>query len=186
MRRVSPIAMMVRTVKATYTPTWDDYLALCDAYVLWKPKWRRARWIHWLLTALVALVSVWLLVGGTTTGDVVFGSLIAAGVVLILLMEFALIPFVRRRAYKRQRLAERVVDVSADESGLDIAQASARSHIEWAGIIRTDRFRHGTVIWLTGRQPFFVPDRGFQTTSDAVAFHAYTMEKIAGATSQTE
>lgn len=175
------------TFAGHYTISRDDFDAMCEARVLWKAAWRRPRWIHRVLTVGVIALGVFYIVSPSASGSVhpAIGGFCAGGGILVFLLEFIVVPFVRLRAYKRQGLAERVVAVRADESGLDIAQASARSHIDWPGVIRTDRFRHGTVIWLTGRQPFFVPDRAFDTPATATAFHDYAKEQIAGAQTET-
>ncbi|MEO1695243.1 MAG: YcxB family protein [Pseudomonadota bacterium] len=172
---------------ASYDVTWDDFVALCDAHTLWKAKWRRSRWVHWALTALIFGLGLFYLTAprlGQTNN--VLGAFLVAGALFLLLLEFVLVPWARKRSYARQELHNRTVKLVADPTGLHLAQTAATSHVAWSGFERADRFRHGTVIWLKGRQALFVPDRAFATPDGAAEFHAHAMEKIAGATSQTE
>ncbi|MEO0729446.1 MAG: YcxB family protein [Pseudomonadota bacterium] len=172
-------------ISGSFTATYADFLALCEASQLWKARWRRARWPHWILTALVFCLGLFYLTSlGLGRVNVALGGLMVGGAIFLVLLEFILIPLVRRRAFKARGLAGRHVEFQTDHNGINIAQEAATSHVAWSGFERIDRFRHGTVLWLRGRQPFFIPDRAFDGTgADGKTHYNFAKEQIAGAQS---
>ncbi|MEL6297870.1 MAG: YcxB family protein [Pseudomonadota bacterium] len=158
-------------ITARYQLSYADYLATADAHVLRKPRWRRPRWIHWVLTAVIFLMGLFLQVAGS-----VFGALLIGGAIVVLALEFVIIPYVRRRAYAKHQVDGADVAIALGQDGLRVAHAAISSHVEWSGITGLDRFRDGVVIWFRMRHPFYVPDRAFEDPGDAARFRAYVEE----------
>lgn len=159
---------------ASFDITYDDYLALCDAQDLWKPsKIRLPRPAHWALTALIAVGGLVLV----AVGDGWFGGVLLVGVAVILLMEFALIPVVRKRSYTKQGLEGMTVTLKADDDGFNMTNAKADSRIAWGAVKRINRFREHLILWTSRQTGLVLPERAFASKAEADAFYDFAMEK---------
>ena len=167
-----------RTIEARWSVVYDDYLATCRADDLWRPQWRRSG-VGSVDTVMMVVVS--LITGAQFyLGNNLIGGLLLSGMLLIGLVQYVVIPVVRRRAFDQQDLDGASMKLSACDDGLHLTTPKAASTVAWSAIKRVDRFEGGTILWLSRRQPLYVPDRGFASALDADRFYEFVKEKAAG------
>ncbi|MEO1711098.1 MAG: YcxB family protein [Pseudomonadota bacterium] len=167
-----------RTIEARWTVVYDDYLATCRADDLWRPAWRRSGVgsFDTVMTMVVCLITA----AQFYLGNTLIGGLLLSGILLIGLVQYVVIPAVRRRAFDQQDLDGAEMSLSARDDGLALITPKATSTVVWSAIKPIDQFENGTILWLSRRQPLYVPDHGFPSSVDADQFRQFLKEKTSG------
>ncbi|MBU1212701.1 MAG: YcxB family protein [Alphaproteobacteria bacterium] len=161
----------------TLTLTLDDFSALSRAYVRLTPARRFGRFVSVFMTVLLVAgvgFSLWVL------NDNALAVYFAALAVFLLLLQFVVTPWQRRRSFEHQRLGDFEVEMKADADGFTSSSELAQGHMKWASIRLVDDLPGHVILWPNNRLGWIVPKRAFATPVEADAFARLAKEKTAG------
>ncbi|KUO63219.1 MAG: hypothetical protein APF80_14140 [Alphaproteobacteria bacterium BRH_c36] len=168
---------MDRSFQTRCTLTLDDFRAFTRAYSRLTPTRRFARYVSVFMTALM-IAGVGFAFWGLN--DVALTIYFAALAVSLLLLQFVVTPWQRRRSFQHQRLGDFEVAMEADDDGFTSSSELAQGHMKWASIRQVDDLPEHVVLWPNNRIGWIVPKRAFATPMEADAFAHFAKEKTAG------
>lgn len=125
------------------------------------------------LFPVVAAVSFWL-------GEMRLGWLFVGFTVLLVFLEFVVMPWALKRRFNMQDLNEKDLRLIADEDALDIRGAAIVSKVEWSGVKQASFTEHHVILWFNRMQGLAVPHRAAPTPQSAQQFVAFVKEKTDG------
>lgn len=164
---------MSRQLQVRYRLTLDDYVAMSRAYRRLTRGRRIAIVVHAVLDTLLFVAAIAAAVYGLWYWAAYF---LALGLFL-LVMQFVVVPWQRRRQFAHQRLGDYEVALTADESGFSAKTDLAEGTHKWAAIRHVDDLSGHVVLWPNNRIGWIVPKRAFATPDEAAAFAALAKEK---------
>lgn len=164
---------MSRQFQIRYRLTLDDYVAMSRAYQRLTMGRRVAIIVYAALDALMFVAAI----TAAIYGEWYLAAYFLALGLLLLGLQFVIVPWQRRRQFAHQRLGDYEVALAADEIGFSAKTDLADGRHKWAAIRHVDNLPGHVVLWPNNRIGWIVPKRGFATPDEAAAFAALAKEK---------
>ena len=166
---------MSRQFQIRYRLTLDDYVAMSRAYRRLTRGRRIAIVVHAVLDTLLFVAAI----AAAVYGDWYLAAYVLALGLFLLALQFAVVPWQRRRQFSHQRLGDFEVALSADENGFSAKTDLADGTHKWAAIRQVDDLPGHVLLWPNNRIGWIVPKRAFATPDEAAAFATLAKEKTA-------
>ena len=164
---------MPRQFHVRYRLTLDDYKVLSRAYRRLTKGRRVAIVVHAVLDALVFVASI----AAAIYGEWYLAAYFLALGLFLLVLQFVIVPWQRRRQFAHQRLGDFEIVLAADENGFSAKTDLADGTQKWAAIRQVDDLPSHVLLWPNNRIGWIVPKRAFATPDEAAAFVALAKEK---------
>lgn len=164
---------MPRQFHVRYRLTLDDYKVLSRAYQRLTRGRRVALAVHAVLDTLLFVAAI----VAAVYGEWYLAAYFLALGLFLLVLQFGIGPWLRRRQFAHQRLGDYDVALSADEHGFSATTDLADGTNKWAAIRQVDDLPDHVLLWPNNRIAWVVPKRAFATSDEAAAFVALAKEK---------
>ena len=164
---------MPRQFQVRYRLTLDDYKVLSRAYLRLTKGRRVAIVVHAVLDALMFVAAI----AAAIYGDWYFAAYCLALGLFLLVLQFVIVPWQRRRQFVHQRVGDYEVALAADENGFSTKTDLADGTHKWAAVRQVDDLRSHVLLWPNNRIGWIVPKRAFASPAEAAAFVALAKEK---------
>ncbi|MFK5980162.1 MAG: YcxB family protein [Rhizobiaceae bacterium] len=143
--------------------------------------------VLWGLIIANIVLTVWNIVpafGGN--GDWVTAVPNIIVIVLLLLVMFTIVPWLRKRNYFRSKLSVSDVHFLADEVKIIAQQAGLSTEAKWSALEDISRTPENILLWLGKSQAFIIPMTAFSDSSEAEKFYQFSRKKIGQSSSEIE
>ena len=169
-RRVSQLS---RQFHVRYRLTLDDYKVLSRVYRRLTKGRRVAIVVHAVLDALMFVAAS----VAAIYGEWYLATYFLALGLFLLVLQFVIVPWQRRRQFVHQRLGDYEVALAADENGFSAKTDLADGTNKWAAVRQVDDLPFHVLLWPNNRIGWIVPKRAFASPAEAAAFVALAKEK---------
>jgi hypothetical protein len=153
--------------------TLDDFVAMSRANLRLTRGRRVAIVVRVVLVSLLFVAAV----AAAIYGEWYLAAYFLTLGLFMLVLQFVIVPWQRRRQFAHQRLGDYEVVLAADESGFSAKTDLADGTHKWAAVRQVDDLPSHVLLWPNNRIGWIVPKRAFATPDDAAAFVALAKEK---------
>ncbi|MVA98218.1 hypothetical protein GN330_13285 [Nitratireductor sp. CAU 1489] len=149
-------------VEIRYELTEQDYLAMMEARTRWRTG-RIGRMVLWAAVVLNVGVGAWLLLGALVTATpLAVEHFLNLGLATLIVAWLALyLPWLRRRNFRRMKLADKPVHLVADREAVKLRIGDDDSRTAWREFERGHRTAEHFFFWLNPAIALIVPLRAF-------------------------
>ena len=164
---------MARQFHVRYRLTLDDYKVLSCAYLRLTKGRRVAIIVHAVLDTLIFAAAI----AAAIYGEWYLAAYFLALGLVLLVLQFVIVPWQRRRQFAHQRLGDYEVALAADENGFSAKTDLADGTHKWAAVRQVDDLPSHVLLWPNNRIGWIVPERAFASPAEAAGFVALAKEK---------